>query len=247
MPNIADINQEARDLCDANTTSYPAATLLRRINAAYERVIGWIINSDGTWQFDDSNYSDLPIGTQTLVDSQSAYTFNDKFLQILEVQIKDVNGNWKILKPLDQVDYSGETPIDEIFETTGLPIYYDKVSEDTIKLLPAPDNGISVTLTSGLKIKFKRTADLFTTAQVTTGTKVPGFISTYHYILSYMAALPYCQSYKKDRVATYERIIGDFDKPIGMKKGILEAYALREKDVKNIMTMAPIRNGRGFR
>lgn len=250
MPTIIDINAEARSLADADTTSYPAATLLRRINAAYERVVGWIINVDGTWQFDDSNYSDLPIGTQTLVAAQKAYTFNDKFLQILEVQVKDVNGNWRILKPIDQIEYSNETPLDETFKTDGLPLYYDKVSEDTIKLFPAPDAGVSVTLASGLKIKFKRTADLFLESVPGTpdnASKIPGFISTHHYILSYMAALPYCMSYKKDRVATYERIIGDFDKPMGMKKDILMAYALREKDVRNIMTMAPVRNGRGFR
>lgn len=247
MPTIAEINQEARDLCDADTSSYSAATLLRRINAAYEKVVGWIINADGTWQFDDSNYSNLPVGTQTLIASQSAYTFNDKFLQILRVKVKDVNGNWIILKPIDQVDIGGTEPLSEMFGTAGLPVYYDKVSEDTIKLYPAPDAGISVTLASGLEVDFKRTASVFTSAQVTTGTKSPGFMSTFHYILSYMAALPYCASYKKDRVATYERIIGDFDKPMGMKKDILKAYALREKDVKNIMTTAPIRNGRGWR
>ena len=237
MPTIAEINSEARDLCDADTTSYPAATLLRRINQAYETVVGWIINVDGTWQFDDQNYTDLPIGTQALVAAQRAYTFNDKFLQLLEVQVKDVNGNWTILKPIDQVDIAGNIPLDELYDTDGLPICYDKVSEDTIKLYPAPDAGISVTLASGLKIKFKRTASVFTSAEVTTGTKVPGFPSPYHYILSYMAAIPYCMTYKKDRVGLYEKRVMD------MKKELLKLYALREKDVRNIMTTSPVRGG----
>ena len=56
MATIADIQQEARDLCDADTTSYPAATLLRRNNKDYETVVGWLINADGVWEFDDSNY-----------------------------------------------------------------------------------------------------------------------------------------------------------------------------------------------
>ena len=230
---IADINQEARDLCDADTTSYTAATLLRRINAAYEQIVGWIINADGTWQWDDSNYTDLPIGTQTLVAGQSAYTFNDKFLQLLEVQVKDDEGNFRIIYPIDQKEYSDESPLEEDFETDGFPQYYDKVSDDTIKFYPAPA-AADVTLTSGLKIKFKRTADIFTSAEVTTGTKEPGFASPYHIILSYMAAIPYCLTYKKDRVALYEKKIME------LKKELMDHYASREKDKRKVMTMAPI-------
>jgi hypothetical protein len=232
MPTIVDINQEARDLCDADTTSYPAATLLRRINQAYEQVVGWLINADGSWQFDDSNNTNLPIGTQTLVASQNAYTFNDKFLQILEVQIKDVNGNWQIIEPIDQKEFSDSTPLDEAFKTAGMPQYYDKVSDDTIKLYPAP-SAANCTLASGLKIKYKRTASLF--LETVPGTpddvdKEPGFSSPYHYILSYMAAIPYCMSYKKDRVALYEKRVMD------MKKELIEIYSQREKDVRKIMT-----------
>ena len=240
---IADINSETRSLCDADTTSYIAADLLRRVNNAYEQVVGWLLTADGTWQWDDTNYSDLPIGVQTLVASQSAYTFNDKFLQLLEVQIKDVNGIWQIIKPIDQKEYSDTDPLDEAFKTAGLPEYYDKVSDDTIKLYPAP-SATNCTLASGLKIKFKRTADLFTTAQVNTGTKVPGFASPYHSILSYMAAIPYCMIYKKDRVVEYKRVVGSIDprSPYygGLAKELVELYSQREKDKRKVMTMASI-------
>ena len=231
---IADINLEARDLCDADTTSYPAATLLRRINNAYEQIVGWLINADGTWQWDDTNYTDLPIGTQTLVSGQSAYTFNDKFLQLLEVQIKGKDGKFRIITPIDQREYSDESPLEEDFATDGEPIYYDKVSDDTIKLYPAPDNGVSVTLASGLKIKFKRTASVYTSGEVTTGTKVPGFASPYHQILSYMAAISYCMNYKKDRVALYEKRVMD------LKKELINHYSQREKDKRKVMTMGSI-------
>ena len=230
MPTIENLNLEARALCDADATSYPAAILLRRINEAYEQVVGWLINADGTWQFDDTNYSDLPIGTQTLVASQSAYTFNDKFLQMLEVQVKDSDGNWHILTPIDQREYSDSQPLDEAFDTAGLPIYYDKVADDTIKLFPAP-SAASCTLASGLKIKFKRTASVYTSAEVTTGTKVPGFASPYHYILSYMAAIPYCITYKKDRVALYE------NKVYQLKQELTKLYSLRQKDVRHRLSI----------
>ena len=237
---ISDLNAEIRSLCDATATSYSAADLLRRVNSSLETCIGKIINTDGSWQFDDSNYTDLPIGVQTLVAGKSAYTFNDKFLQILEVQIKDVNGDWIIINPIDQIEISSNIPLDEAYENDGLPVYYDKISTDTIKLYPAP-SATDCTLASGLKIKFKRTADLFTSAQVTTGTKEPGIASPFHILIAYMAAIPYCMSYKKDRVNLYQRQVEI------LTKDMLSHYALREKDVKNIMTTAPIRNGRGWR
>src|SRR3990167_1623841 len=99
MSNIADINAEARLLCDADTTSYEAADLLRRVNQAYETVIGWILGADGLWQFDDSNFTDLPIGTGTLVSGQLTYTFASDFLDIEEVDILDVDGTYQRIHP----------------------------------------------------------------------------------------------------------------------------------------------------
>lgn len=231
MPTISEINSEARDLCDANSTSYPADTLLRRINEAYETVVGLLINVDGNWQFDDTNNTDLPIGTQTLIADQTAYTFNDKFLQLVRLEIKDAGGIWHILTPIDQSEFSNVTPLEIAFPNSGMPEFYDKVSDDTFKLYPAP-SATYCTLTSGLRITFKRTASVFTSAEVATGTKLPGFISTYHYILAYMAAIPYCMKYKKDRVGLYEKRVDE------LKKGLIEAYGVREKDKRKIMTMA---------
>ena len=167
MPTILDINAEARDLCDASTTSYIAATLLRRINEAYEKIVSWILEADGTWQWDDTNYDSLPIGRQTLVNSQHAYSFNDKFLEIEQVEILNQDGDWFTITPIDESEHKG-SPLEQTFEDDGLPQYYDKVSDDTIKLYPAPDNGTSVILANGLRIRFRRTASIFTSAEVTT-------------------------------------------------------------------------------
>ena len=231
---ISEIEAEARALCDADTTSYPAADMLRRVNNAYEQVVGWLINADGKWQYDDTNFSDFPIGTFTLVDSQGKYSFNDKFLQIMDVQILDVNGQYRIIKPIDQKDfqrgYRARLPLRERFKVDGQPLFYDKLSSDTLELFPAPDNGITVTLAAGLRIYFKRTADIFTSAQVTTGTKVPGFDSTFHVILSYMVAIPFCMSYKKDRVVAYQAEV------LRLRVDMLQQYTKRSKDERKSMT-----------
>lgn len=237
---ITQLLAEARSLVDADATSYPAVTsnaedvLLRRINTAYENVVGWLINADGTWQFEDTNYLDFAIGTFTLVSGQSRYSFNDKFLQLEEVQILNKSGVYQIIHPIDQKEYDEFTPLSEAYKTAGRPLAYDKVSDDTIDLFPAPDNGINVTLAAGLKIKFKRTASLYTAAEVTTGTKQPGFASPFHIILAYMAALPYAVSFKRDRVTILEAKIQQ------MKIDLLKHYGRRSKDERKRMSMSPI-------
>jgi hypothetical protein len=231
MPNIADIEAEARALVDADTTSYPAATLLRRENSAYEEIVGLIIGCDGLWQFDDTNYSDFPIGVTTLVNSQNDYTFDVTHLEIERVEVLDEGGIWHKLAPIDISQIGGA--ISEFMKEDGRPQYYDKQGS-SIVLYPAPDNGVSVTLASGLKVYFQRTADIFTSAEQTTGTKVPGFASPYHYLISYKAALPYALSYKGQRVPM---ILSEINR---LEKGLKEHYSRREKDRRKVMKPAGI-------
>src|SRR3990167_9738252 len=238
--NIADINAEARSLCDADTTSDSAADLLRRVNSALEELVSEIINADGTWQYDDTNWTDHPVGLGTLVEAQEDYSFSSEYLQIEAIEILDANSpaTYRRIKPLDK-DELGGLSTEEYFGVTsagnpqiGQVLYFDQVG-DTIRLYPAPTS-TTTTLTNGLKIYFKRTADLFTSAQVTTGTKEPGLPSPYHVLLSYFAAIPYCALYKKDRVVWLEK---------KWDEGILEVikhYSHREKDRRKIMTMGKI-------
>ena len=228
---ITDIIAELNTLCDSNDTSYPSADKLRRINFAYEYIIMLIQGCDGLWQFDDQNYTDFPIGTTTLVNSQNDYAFDSAMLEIERAEVKDISGIWQILYPIDKSQIN--EAIDEFYKTDGLPLYYDKQGASII-LYPAPDNGVSVTLASGLKIYFKRTASIFTAAEVTTGTKVPGFASPYHMILAYMAAIPYCQSYKKDRVPI---LMAEVER---LKKLIIQHYGRREQDRRKLITTAGI-------
>ena len=217
---ISDINSEIRDLCDADTVSYPASTLLRRVNNEYEKIIGKIIGADGTWQFDDSNYTDLPIGLGTLVDSQQQYSFDSQMLSIERVEVLDVNGIWRKLIPLNENLVEGS--LAEFQKTAGLPIYYSKEGS-SVFLYPKPSSA-NVTLTSGIKIFFQRTADLFTSDEVTTGTKVAGFATPYHMMLCYGASIPYCMKYKKDRVALYQQ------KYLELEQDMMSFYSRRTKD-----------------
>lgn len=227
---ISDINTEIRLLCDATSTSLTDATLLRRVNTAYEYVVGKLINADGTWQFHDTNYTTTPIGTGTLVEGQSQYTFSDQFLDIEIIKVKDVNGNWVIIEPIDQSQT--DIPLESYLTTNGMPKYYDK-NGSTIRLYPAP-TATAVTLNNGLKVMFKRTASIFTSAEVTTGTKEPGFASPYHIILCYKAAIPYCMSYKPERVQAYQNEV------TRLEEELINHYSQREKDRRKVRTSKQI-------
>lgn len=230
MATIADINAEARALVDADSTSYPAADLLRRVNMAYEEVVALILGCDGLWQFDDTNFTTFPIATTTLVASQQDYTFNAAHLEIEGVSVLDNTGIWHKLRQIDDKSL-GVDPA-EYRKDDGLPVEYDKQGSSLL-LYPAPASG-SVTLASGLKVFFKRTADIFTSAQVTTGTKEPGFASPFHMILAYKAAIPYAMSYKKDRVPMLLEQVRRFE------DGIKKHYGRREQDRRKRMTMGGI-------
>ena len=202
--NIANINTLARFLSDADAASLTAANLLILINKSYERITGKLIaeTGNGKWPYGDANYTAFPTYTMNLVNSQAEYQIDSLTtpLSIMGVEALDVNGNYYTLQPITLRDIHAQGIAQtEFYETDGRPYYYEK-RENIVVLYPAPDNGVSVTLTAGLKIFFLRTADVYTAAQVTTGTKEPGFPSPYHDILAYEAAIVYCGLYKKDRV-----------------------------------------------
>lgn len=226
-----DLTSEIDLLCDSNSTSYPLADKVRRINYSLEELISEIINADGTWQYDDTNYTDLPVGTGSLVEGQESYSFAAEYLQIEAIEILSQDGlRFSRIKALDLNDLHGIGP-DDFFGTDesgnpnkGFPEFYD-IHGDTFRLYPAPTSD-NVTLTSGLKVWFKRTADLFTTSDTT---QEPGLPSTHHVLLAYMAAIPYCQTYKPNRVPLFEKKVD------AMKKTLLKHYSLRERDRRKII------------
>lgn len=234
---IANLNILARYLADADSTSLTDAQLLIFINKAYERITGKLITvtGNGPWPFGDSNYTAFPTYTMNLTDSTAEYQIDSLTtpLTVMAVEVKDVNGNFYPLQPItlrdiNEMGYAQS----EYLETDGKPQRYEK-RENMIVLYPAPDNGISVTLTAGLRIFFLRTADTYTSAQVTTGTKEPGFPSPWHDILAYEAALMYCLNYKKDRVPF---LIAERDK---REKELMDFIGMRNQDERKKMTMLP--------
>lgn len=179
------IVQEIDFLVNTDSVKFPIEDKTRIINRWYERTVGKILETDGRWQWDDTNYTDLPIATTDLVSGQQDYSFAVSHLRVTRMEVKDTAGNWRWLSPLDQNDYRRKS-ITEFGEKEGVPQWYDKLA-NSVFLYPQPNYSQNL----GLKVYFQRDAQLFTTTDTT---KEPGFASIFHRILALGPALEYASS-----------------------------------------------------
>lgn len=203
-----------------NSVSYPASDMLVDINNAYNRVASVIIKANAKWQWSDTNNTDLDIATTALVASQRDYTIALSFLEILQARVKDSSGNWTKLLPKNVEDQDYQDTIDST--ATGLPKYYDK-SGTSVFLGPIPNYSQA----ASLEITFQRGPASFTSGEVTTGTKQPGFNSLYHELI------PLWVSYDYWLVNDVSQARGFFTKIQMLESEIRSDYAGRNKDERN--------------
>lgn len=182
---ISDIINKVYFLTGTSSSSFPAADMLISVNNAYERVVSLIMQTDGRWEWDDTNQTDLPIATTTVTINQQDYSLAITHLEIYRVEMKYTDGLWRELTPLDMKDFDGVAQ-GEFMKTAGIPEYYDKLGS-SVFLYPPPN----FTQSASLKLFFKRPPALYTSAEVTTGTKAPGFNSLYHNLISLWATHDY--------------------------------------------------------
>ena len=171
------IVQQVRNFMRVDSTQYPTSRIVNSVNNWLDRVAGYAIGADKRFQWDDTNHTKLPIGTTNLVANQDEYSFltdeqGNRILTLTRIDCKDSEGNWRQLMPIDQAQIS-PTALDEFMKTPADPIYYDKISDNVIKLYPASDTNV----TAGLKFYFQRSPSYFAASDTT---KEPGVASTLH-------------------------------------------------------------------
>jgi hypothetical protein len=194
-------------LCDTTTASYPMVDITRNINQEYKNVARIIWEVADGWQYDDTNATDLPISTTTLVSGQADYSLPSTAQRIERIEILDNQGHWQKVEQIDISDT--ETPLREIYSESGLPIFYDLIGS-SLMLYPAASPSYA-TLVNGLKVYYNRDITEFTTASTTTE---PGFASPFHRILSIQAAL----DFENDKI-NLQKLAGQKSQLIdGMKK-----------------------------
>lgn len=170
--NNLGILQQVRDMMRVDSTQWATSKVVNSVNNYLDTVAGYAIGADRRFQWDDTNHSKLPIGTTNLVANQSDYSFltdeqGNTILNLERIDILDSTGNYRQLKVLDMTEISGALDAEQV--TAGLPMYYDKIADNVIRLYPKP----SASVTSGLKFYFQRTPSYFSASDTTKAPGVP--------------------------------------------------------------------------
>lgn len=192
-----------------NTNRLNAFTGL--LNRALDKVSNLIMSCDGRWQYDDTNYTDLPIGTTTLIDGQQDYGISVSHQKILRVEVLNKDGKYVKLESVDinTVEGFGMT---EFMNTGGTPKFYE-IQSNSLFLYPKPQVGF-VTMLAGLKVFFQRSPSYFVSTDTT---KTPGFATTFHRLVARWACYDYALSRQlpivkaiRDEISVLEQELQDF-------------------------------------
>lgn len=168
--NLDGILQQTRDLMRVDSTQWSTQKVVNSCNNWFDKIVGYAIGADKRFQWDDSNHTKLPIGTTNLVAAQKEYSFltdeqGNSIVTLTRIDIKDSNGDWRQLQTIDQMEIP--EALDEFQSTDGLPVYYDKIADNIIRLYPASASNV----TAGIKFYFQRTPSYFVASDTT---KQPG-------------------------------------------------------------------------
>lgn len=236
--NLRGIIQQLEKECGFNEGDIADSTTKLKeftadINLAWDDFLALAFEASGTWQFDDSGHTDYPIITTNLVDGQRDYSFTTDGSSNLILDIYKA----AILRSATATEYDEIYPIDAQSEpnnnfvrnntTEGIPHCYDKTANG-IFLDAIP----SYNATNGLKIYINREASYFSTSDTTKKPGVPGIFHEYFAINpAYKYACRKLLPVKDDL----------FRRKVQMEFDIKAYFSRRERDVRKVLSMAPIR------
>lgn len=208
------------------------------VNLAHDDFVRIAIQSSGTWQFDDSNQTDLPIIRTNLVSGQRDYSFvldgtNNLILDFYKITVADTSGVLHEIKPVDQQTAdSAQGNVDSFINgqnVGGVPTRYDKTGP-TFFLDPVPNYNS----TNGFQAFINREGYYFTTADTTKKPGVPGIFHKYYYL---KPSLDYA---RRNSLSNYAALQNEVMKMEGDESrgivGTIGAYfGKRQKDVRRGM------------
>lgn len=181
--NISDINAYVSFRANTDTTQYSAANRLISTNRWYHKVTDIIYDSLLDYQHNDLNDTAEAIVSKNTVANQEyvALGLTDKILKINRVEVDyDGSGTYYKAEPINQAQITtsvvNQTPINDHFSTTT-PYFEHK--GQLLYLYPVPSSSV----TNGLKLWVNKEAAEFTSGEVTTGTKEPGFDEPFHIMI----------------------------------------------------------------
>lgn len=168
-------------------TSYLKPTITRLLNIWYQKIITMIFASQDGMTWDDSNASDYPIATTSLVANQQDYQLPVS-LNLLRVQTVNVSYDggttWHRASPFNKNESIQPLDTTDIADNFTIANPFYSIENNALFLYPLP----TANSTNGLKIWFQRGPLEFNTSDTT---KQPGIDPAFHGMISCGASMDY--------------------------------------------------------
>lgn len=155
--------------------SAPFEEFVRLANFSLDTFTRKVFKADSRWQYDDANKTKIPVATVDLEAGATHIPLELDHVRVERFRIKDKQGNWKTLRPVDRRDLS-----DDELSATGEPETYDKLGNNVFPH-PVPDYSAE----GGAELQFQGGTSYFTTSDTT---KQPGFAPQFHRYVSLLSA-----------------------------------------------------------
>jgi len=225
---ISEINTRINFLTNTSTTEYPAADRLININKWYNQVHAWILQAGDEWDYDDSNQTDFPTITTDLVANQQDYGGLGKeyVIKVKRAEITYDGSYWVKALPFDLNE--DENALDTTSVSSDFSQEYPRyrLLNNSVLVYPIP----TANVTGGLKLYIDRSVVEFTSGEVTTGTKVPGFDVNFHDILPLGASYDYLYARRGDKSLMQDILL--------LKQDLMKQYSKKVVDRKYAVTPA---------
>lgn len=206
---------------NSNRNTYPLADIARNVNLGLNRFISVAMRSDSKWQFDDYNNTTAPVAVADIKANQKDYTVNVDFLRITRVEVKDQNGNWRVIPQVDEREVY--QAYNELQRDSGFPYAYDLRGKQIYFFQPSDTD-----ITGGLRVFFQRAGSDFTAGDTT---KTPGVPETFHEYFVLYGAWMYARKFVPEKVASLKQQIDE------MEVAITSHYQERNEVKKPRMTV----------
>lgn len=230
------ILQDAEDICGLGATGITGnATLLaqfvRWANQWNQKAVTIILKAMNGWDFDDANYSTYPSGTWVGTTNRD-YTFGSdqngvtqKLLKIKSVGLSLDGVNYVKAEPIDSSDLSNvkaDANIDSLVSASK-PYYDPKVGGFDIY-----PKFTAAQVSAGAKVYVEFYREPVAWSISGTDSQVPGFVTSFHPLISKGISLEYAMLYKPELVVTLNlAIYGNRGNIPGIVKEMEEFYTNR--------------------
>ena len=170
------IVEQVRDMMRVDSTQWSTQKIVNSCNNWLDKIFTYGKDKDTNFQIDDSNHTHLPIGTTDVVALQSDYSFlvdqdSNRITNITRIDFLDTSGKYTQLKKIDQKEIVGA--LANYKSTPGIPVEYDLIADNIVRLYPTPVGNIS----AGLIYYFGRSPSYFVASDTT---KQPGVANDLH-------------------------------------------------------------------